>query len=413
MGIDLSAKVEGDGRLALTWFSDQVLDSVHVLLVRTGTVPSHTSLHLGGDVAHCRFDNLSRHQRYRVGVLGTAGETTTLSDWFEVTPRGGLEARILPPHGLSGLMAGVGRLMVMPQPERLTAFWRLERGFVDRVILEVLEGNEVRHRLELEPEVRSISLDHSRRITLKNGHSYGLRVRTAFAGALHGCSALVAATPAAAGEERRANQNHLQENLLFPSVAVSPEVRIFPDDEDTGAEEGEGHTLVCCHCQEEVRWHDYKLLCRGCSAEFVPNGRGVFLEASRLRFGTCRCCLPRKILVQKPGLESLTCAHSGKEHLRVTTNAGGCPQFHLIEDLPFGLCQCCRPRRALVESGRGIVCSQSAEIHRRQGTSFVLVPSQPVFDAAAIDELLDAGLAEICATGISQKPRSVSRRSVP
>lgn len=412
MGIDLSARVEGDGRLSLHWVSDLVLDSVHVLLVRTGVVPAHTSLHLGGDTAHCRFDNLSRHQRYRVGVLGSAGERTVPSDWFEVTPRAGLEARILPPHGLDGSMAGVGRLMVMPQPQRLTAWWKLERGFVDRVVLELLEDEAVRHRIELEPEVRSLSLDASRQVALENGRTYGLRVRTMFAGVTRGCSSLVRATPAPAGEERAANRQHPQQDLLFPSVAVSPEVRIFADDEDTGGEDCGSQTLVCCHCQEEVRWKDYRLLCAGCCAEFIPNGRGVFLEASRLRFGTCRCCLPRKILVQKPGQEALTCAHSGKEHLKIVKPGSSAAQYHLIEDLPHGLCQCCRPRRALVEGERGVVCCQSGEIHRRQGTRFVLVPSQPVFDAAAIDELLDAGMAEICATGITHKPRSVSRRSV-
>jgi hypothetical protein len=40
VGIDLSARVTDDGRLDLHWLSSQVLDSVHVLLVRTGAVPS-------------------------------------------------------------------------------------------------------------------------------------------------------------------------------------------------------------------------------------------------------------------------------------------------------------------------------------------------------------------------------------
>ena len=74
----------------------------------------------------------------------------------------------------------------------------------------------------------------------------------------------------------------------------------------------------------------------------------------------------------------------------------------LIEDLPYGLCQCCRPRRPLAKSGDDVRCAKSNELHRRSGDQLVLVPSAPVFDARAIDELLDAGLAEICASGVSR-----------
>ena len=90
----------------------------------------------------------------------------------------------------------------------------------------------------------------------------------------------------------------------------------------------------------------------------------------------------------------------------------------LIEDLPFGLCQCCRPRRPLErKAGGSIRCSRSDEVHDNDGAArWVLVPSQPVFDAAAIDDLLDAGLAEICSSGVSgsrrgNRSRSSTRRS--
>jgi hypothetical protein len=147
-----------------------------------------------------------------------------------------------------------------------------------------------------------------------------------------------------------------------------------------------------------VIWNSYRLVCGGCGAEFIPNGRGAFLEIARLRFGTCQCCLPKKILVQRQGAESLTCVHSGKEHMRMPGSQG----FSLIEDLPFGLCQCCRPRRPLLRRRGGICCSKSGEKHQNEAGAWVLVPSQPVFDAAAIDDLLDAGMAEICSTGVSR-----------
>ena len=79
-------------------------------------------------------------------------------------------------------------------------------------------------------------------------------------------------------------------------------------------------------------------------------------------------------------VSGLRCAHSGKEHIRDRST------FLLIEDLPFGLCQCCRPRRPLAKQPDASVrCTKSHELHRRSGEEFVLVPSAPVFDAAAID----------------------------
>ena len=85
--------------------------------------------------------------------------------------------------------------------------------------------------------------------------------------------------------------------------------------------------------------------------------------------------------------------------------------FLLIEDLPHGLCQCCRPRRPLERKDQGVVCSKSGENHRNERGQYVLVPSEPVFDAAAIDELLDAGLAEICSTGVLRGAARAARRS--
>jgi hypothetical protein len=415
MNIHLDLDVESDGCVGLRWRPAAKLDSIRLLIIRTGAVPSYTSLQLGGETERYQINNLSRHQRYRLAVLGTGGGSTGFSGWVDITPRAGLEpVRVEEsPDALASCVAGVDRLMVMPQSARLTAYWGLSAGFVDRVVLEVLGGDGRQwRRLELEPEVRSISLDRSRGVSLTDGNDYAVRVTASFAGLSNGHSPAVSCTPASQGEERRANSKHPQQNLLYPSLAVSPELRIFPDDEACAGDAAPGGLeLVCCHCRQRVEWQDYRLACAGCGAEFIPNGRGDFLEVARLRFGTCRCCLPRKILVQKPDSAVLTCAHSGKEHIRMPGEAEASGGFLLIEDLPHGLCQCCRPRRPLVRNAQGIVCGKSGECHRNENGQYVLIPSEPVFDAAAIDELLDAGLAEICSTGVSRGAARAARRS--
>ncbi|MBI4864313.1 MAG: hypothetical protein HY815_29250, partial [Candidatus Riflebacteria bacterium] len=385
--------------------------------IRTGAVPSYTSLRLSGDLQRYQIQSLSRHQRYRIAVLGTAGEGNGLSRWIDVTPRAGLAAVAPEPDGrqdLAAHVARVGRLTVMPQDRRLTVYWTLARGFADRVVLEVSRAGQAWHRMELEPEVASISLDRSRGVPVSNGSVYGVKVGVSFAGVMYALSAEVVATPAPQGNERRANASHPQENLIYPTLSVSPELRVFPEDDGVlpGAE-SRPLELVCCHCRQEVRWHEYRLRCDRCNAEFIPNGRGDFLEVARLRFGTCRCCLPRKILVQKGDSTSLICVHSGKEHIPMPDRSGNGASsrtYQLIEDLPYGLCQCCRPRRPLVQESGGIVCGKSKERHRNERGRYVLVPTEPVFDAKAIDDLLDAGLAEICSTGVSRGTAKAKRR---
>ena len=128
---------------------------------------------------------------------------------------------------------------------------------------------------------------------------------------------------------------------------------------------------------------------------------GEYLDIARLRFGTCRCCTPSKILVQQPGADLLVCSYSGKEHIRLAGTVG----FRLIEDLPHGLCQCCRPRQPLIKEGDVIRCGKSRETHRNVDGRYVLVPTEMVFDAKAIDELMDAGLADICQAGVSRAGR--------
>jgi hypothetical protein len=406
MSLTLRVEVPRDGSVALRWETNERLSSLTVLVVRTGAVPAYTSLRLAGDTLAYEITNLSRHQRYRIAVLGTHARSSEVSPWWTVTPRLGVAPR--PDDSVSGLtpfVAAVESLTVMPQTGRLTVFWHRTPGFVDAMLLEVLQQGEVWKRLVLEPEVSSISLDRSRGIELVNGRLYGVRLAARFGPVASPSSATVTAVPAPQGEERQANRTLPQTHLVYPSLALTPEVRIFPEEEETAPAETPAR-LICFHCRAQVEWQEWKLRCRGCGAEFIPNGRGDYLELGRLRFGTCKCCLPTKILVQRAGSTSLCCAHSGKEHIRLP----GARDYVLIEDLPYGLCQCCRPRRPLVKVGEHVVCGKSNERHRNENGLWVLVPTAPVFDAAAIDDLLDAGMAEICSTGVSRGSATTRRR---
>ncbi len=396
MQIELNAEVVADGAVSLSWRAAPRPGSVSLLIIRTGAVPSYTTMTLGGDTARYQIEHLSRHQRYLVAALGRSAGQVACSGWLSVTPRAGLAPRAEQGADLSAHLATVSRVMIMPQDRRLTAFWQVSPGFIDGLELELRRGERVVRRLTLEPEVTSIYMDSARRVQLVNGNDYTVRLRASFAGQVHHETPPVSCTPAPQGQERQANGAHPQARLIYPSLTLEPEVCIFPEDEAEANPVDE--SLVCCHCRQPVRWQQYRLRCHGCGAEFIPNGRGDFLDLGQLRFGTCTCCLPRKILIQRQGSGALACAHSGKEHIRLPGTEG----YHLIEDLPFGLCQCCRPRRPLVRRGEGVRCSKSDEQHRNEDGRYVLVPSEPVFDASAIDDLLDAGLAEICGTGVSR-----------
>lgn len=291
-------------------------------------------------------------------MLARRRKATAASAWWSVTPRAGLQP-YREQTSLTRHLATVRSFTVMPQDRRLTAFWEATPGFVDALVLELRRGERLVRRLELEPEVCSLSLDASRGAQLKNGQCYTLQLSARFGGELQSAYG-VRCIPAPQGQEREANHQLPQGRLIYPSLALSPEVCIFPEEhhDAEGAATERPQRIVCCHCRRPVRWSEYRLRCEGCGVEFIPNGRGYFLDLGQLRFGTCSCCLPRKILIQRDGDGggALACAHSGKEHIRLP----GSTSFHLIEDLPHGLCQCCRPRRPLIRKGRGIRCSRSA-----------------------------------------------------
>lgn len=389
--IDLAARIVDDGQVALEWRGAYA--SYWLLAIRTGAKPGFTTLKLDGATRKYRFANLGRHQRYRFAVLAARAGQQVCSSWLAATPRAGFEVSA-DGDGVVQHLATLERLVVMPQDRRLTLYWQLGAGFIDKVIVELRRGAALIATYELEPEVRSFSIDAARCQALANGTIYTLAARARFA-LTDSAACSVACTPAPKGQERAANARHAQAHLVYPCLSLAPELDVFGE----GTEEA-AMQISCGRCRGPTEWRDYTLRCKSCRAEFIANQRGDYLDVTRLRFGTCKCCLPRKLLVQDAGSDALRCAHAGKEHIRSGSS------FMLIEDLPFGLCQCCRPRRPLAKTGDDVRCTRSNELHRRSGDQLVLVPSAPVFDAAAIDELLDSGLADICASGVSRGRRT-------
>lgn len=411
MTIQLDIAVPADGRMDLAWRAEGGALAWYLLIVRTGARKAYTALLLSGEIDRYVVASLSRHQRYQVAVLGIfEGGASSCSAWQSVTPRAGLAPkREDDGHGIAQSVRRVEKLMLMPQDARITAFWELSPGFADKVVLEVLERGEgpsgqrttnVIGRLELEPEVKSCAVSADRGMRIQNGRSYRVRLSTRFASVLGHAPQEATCTPSAPGDERTANRANDPKVLVFPSLRPSPEVAVFPEEQAVAAqaEEPKGADILCCHCAREVRWEGKRLTCTGCKAEFVQNGEGEYLDVARLRFGLCRCCVPGRILVQHQGADVLVCTSSGKEHIRVA----GQRSFRLIEDLPHGLCQCCRPRQPLSKEGKEVRCGKSKELHRFVDGRYVLVPTEMVFDAKAIDELMDAGLADICQAGVSR-----------
>jgi hypothetical protein len=393
--LELAGNIIDDGQVALEWRG--AYESYWLLAIRTGGKPGFTALKLDGATSSYRFANLGRHQRYRFAVLAAADGAQVCSPWLSATPRAGSTVACEDRAGVAADLATLDRLVVMPQDRRLTLYWQLGAGFIDSVVVELSDATQLLARFELEPEVRSFTIDPARYSALANHVAYTVSARARFA-LTDSARCEVVCTPAPQGQERLANRAHAQAHLVYPCLALTPELDVFGD----GAA-AEVQPIVCGTCRGPTEWRDYALRCRSCKAEFIANQRGDYLDITRLRFGTCHCCLPRKLLVQDLGSETLRCSHSSKEHIRTP----GRSTFMLIEDLPFGLCQCCRPRRPLAQAADASVrCSKSNELHRR-GTegAFALVPSAPIFDAAAIDELLDAGLADICTSGVSRGRR--------
>jgi hypothetical protein len=292
----------------------------------------------------------------------------------------------------------------MPQDRRLTVFLGRTPGFVTGFMLLATSARGPLGRLQLDPDCTSVVLDATRFPDLTNGAAVRLEV-TPCLGALAGDARVIDAVPAPPGDERRLNAHLDPAGLVYPSLGVGAELDVFAERPSPTAAE----RIVCGRCGAEVAWRGYELACAGCGAEYIPNGFGAYLDRGALRFGTCLCCLPRKVLIAPAADAELVCAHSGKAHIQKT----GAPGFELVESLRLGLCQCCRPRRPLGETAGRITCSATRAAHVASPHGFVLATDSPIIDAAVIDALMDAGLADLTSRGVTRAAPEPKRKSKP
>ena len=130
--LQLSAQIVEDGQVSLSWTGS--FASYWLLAIRTGSRPGFTTLKLDGVTRSYRFANLGRHQRYRFAVLAAHGDQQICSPWLSATPRAGYDV-VADADDVSAHLAAIERLVVMPQDRRLTLYWQLGPGFIDKVVI--------------------------------------------------------------------------------------------------------------------------------------------------------------------------------------------------------------------------------------------------------------------------------------
>ncbi|MBW2702871.1 MAG: hypothetical protein JRF33_18780 [Deltaproteobacteria bacterium] len=85
--LPLNPSITADGQVELAWASEDNLAWVAVLVMRTGAVPAYTAFHLDGATRRFGFSSLSRHQRYRMAIIGQK-EDGDLATGGDESPRG-------------------------------------------------------------------------------------------------------------------------------------------------------------------------------------------------------------------------------------------------------------------------------------------------------------------------------------
>src|SRR6185503_10024885 len=207
--LDFAGQVIDDGHVALEWAPHAgKFKSYWLLVMRTGAKPGFTTLELDGHTYGYRFANLGRHQRYRFAVLAARDGAQVCTPWLSATPRAGTTlAR--EDAGVTDHLAKLTSLVAMPQDRRITLYWQLGPGFVDKIAIEIRRGAVVLANFELEPEVKSFTIDPPRCRGLVNGTTYTVIARARFVLSDSETRSVVV-TPAPQGQEREANRAHPQ-----------------------------------------------------------------------------------------------------------------------------------------------------------------------------------------------------------
>jgi hypothetical protein len=161
-------------------------------------------------------------------------------------------------------------------------------------------------------------------------------------------------------------------------------------------------TPACPLCSSDTERTDGLIGCVGrCRARWLEDGTGRLIDVAALPFGVCSCCTPRRALA---GAEwGAICPASGKGYLLL---AGG-PA--LVETAaPDGLCTCCAPPAPLVWEEERLVCSRKRDrIYQHKGGNGVTasetekpnIGTQSEF-IQAVDAALHANSAQLTVFGL-------------
>jgi hypothetical protein len=106
----------------------------------------------------------------------------------------------------------------------------------------------------------------------------------------------------------------------------------------------------CPRCNGVLGEDDGFARCDGrCGRRWVVSGPGRWLDPAALPFGVCDCCRPRLPLVAAE--VGAICPGSHVEYLIVPEGIR-----RRVEVAPLGVCRCCLPPQPLVQVARGLVC---------------------------------------------------------
>lgn len=196
-------------------------------------------------------------------------------------------------------------------------------------------------------------------------------------------------------QQQAETQPVTEESKVVQGVVVSSPNKEVPQrpQEDIAA--------ICSACAGDVVLDTnlHLFVCSGCAMQYIQRVvDGKFIPKDSLVNGICECCEPRRPLVQPMGESFKQCSLSGEKYVNLPGNG-----LVKISSLDYGLCSCCRPPAALILNAQGqVVCSVKREnLYVREGNNFVLrIPDAPPSLLSDIDRALANGSAGMMPNGI-------------
>jgi hypothetical protein len=145
------------------------------------------------------------------------------------------------------------------------------------------------------------------------------------------------------------------------------------------------HASECPLCRGALEEQGGVYRCAGrCGALWLEEAAGRLVDLAALPFGICGCCQPPRALVR--GDRGAVCPASAREHLLLPDGAR-----ILADTLPYGTCACCKPPMPLIQQDGLLACLARPD-RRYQRLGEQLIPSAGQTDTAAVAEAIDAAL---------------------